>query len=97
MILATPLPLSSREAGRIKDWLARDEANLLIQIVNADIIRLQVLASNSTIQAMTYPNQVDAVVQAMEQIKELKIFLDILTKYTKLEQYALIKLEPQNE
>lgn len=97
MIQVTSLPLSSPELSRIKTWLASDEAGRLVEVINADIIRLQVELANAAAQTLEYPNQVDAGKMALEQIGRLKNFLDILAKYTKMEAYALVKLEPQNE
>lgn len=95
MILISRLPLSSPEAKRIKDWLIGGQR--VIELVNAEIITLQAELSNDVVATRKYPNHENEGKDKLEQIGQLQIFLAVLDKYTKMESYSLVKLEPHHE
>lgn len=82
-----------QEAHRLKQWLGRDEASLLITVVNAEVAHLQVEIANAAAKADTFPREEAVVNDNMRELRRLMIFLDVLEQYSKKDKYLLTTIE----
>lgn len=82
-----------QEAHRLREWLGRDEASLLITVVSAEIAHLQVEIANAAAKADEFPREEALVAANMKEMRKLMSFLQILQKYSKQETYLLTELD----
>lgn len=97
MIQLTLLPVSSPEATRLKKWLLADEGVLLLQLANAEITRLECEVANNISLATEYPKHEDYAIQHWKEIQEMRHFLKVLDRFTKMEGFNHIKMEVKHE
>lgn len=97
MIKISRPQLSSPESQAIKKWIVHAQAARLVELINDEIVALQADLSNDVIQSMTYPAHEASGKEKLEQIGKLRIFLEIFAKYTKMDQYVTVRIEPTHE
>jgi hypothetical protein len=97
MIQVSHLPLSSPEVTRLRKWFHTDEANLVLNIVNSEATALEAEMANDIAQSTVFPKHEDYAADKFKQIAELKHFLAVFNRLSKLEKFSTIKLEIKYE
>lgn len=97
MIQVTLLPLSSPEVVRLRKWFHADEANLMLQVVNAELTTLEIEMAQDISQSTEFPIHENYANDKFRKIKALKNFLDTFNRLAKSRELANIRLEIKYE